>query len=96
MSTEGFMVASMTHDAHPTTPSQALAWKSVKWRNAAGWVLVAIITARYLIHPIVSAVLVTQGAAPLDALPDISLPDVAAIVGLPIGGSFADKLAGDN
>lgn len=83
----------MTHENHPATPSEALAWRSVKWRNAAGWIVVGIIAARYLIHPIMNAYLVSQGHEPLHPLNDLSLTDVAAIVGLPVGGSFADKMA---
>jgi hypothetical protein len=90
------MFAPMTHDRYPKTADEALAWKSVKWRNAAGWIVVAIIAARYLIHPIANAILVSLGHEQLDVLPELSLTDVAAIIGLPVGGSFADNIAGES
>ena len=85
----------MTHSSHPSTPDEAIAWKSVKWRTWAGWIVVAIIAWRYLVHPITSAILVTRGHEPLPPVQSLDLADAAAIVGLPIGGSFADKMAGD-
>ena len=77
------------------TPAEALAWRSIKWRVAAGWVVLLIIIWRYLVHPIASTYLVTQGHEPLPPIQALDLADAAAIVGLPIGGSFADKMTGD-
>lgn len=76
----------------PKTPEKVLAWKAVRWRNAAGWLVVAIISWRYLVHPITNTILVAYGAEPLAAAGDLSLADVGAIIGLPVGGSFADRL----
>lgn len=83
-------------EATAKTPERALAWKAVRWRNAAGWLVVAIIASRYLIHPISSVILVSMGHEQLNPLPELSLTDLAAIIGLPVGGSFADSMAGDN
>lgn len=83
------------HEPHLETPDERLAWKSVKWRNTAGWIVVAIIAVRYLIHPIANVVLVARGLDALESLPDLSLTDLGAIIGLPVGGSLADNIAGD-
>lgn len=82
----------MTDTPRGSTPDEALSWKSVKWRNAAGWLVVAIIAFRYLVHPIANVLIVMQGGEALEEIPDVSLTDVAAIVGLPIGGGLADKM----
>lgn len=66
--------------------------KSVKWRVAAGWVMVLVIAWRYLIHPITNVVLVSIGGAPLTPLDPVAWEDVLAIVGLPVGGAFADRM----
>ena len=78
-----------------STPEQALAWKSVKWRNAAGWVLVLGLSWRFVIHPITNAVLTVEGHPPLPPLDPISVADAIAVIGIPIGGSFADRMAQD-
>lgn len=78
-----------------STPEQALAWKSVKWRNAAGWVLVLGLSWRFVIHPVTNAYLSTQGQPLLPPLVPISLADALAVIGIPIGGSFADRMAQD-
>ena len=69
--------------------------KSVKWRVAAGWVMVTILAFRYLVHPIGDAVAAYLGMEPLPALAPIEWTDVLAIIGLPVGGAFADKLKDD-
>lgn len=74
------------------TAEDALAWKSVRWRNAGGWLVVSIIAARYLVHPVVNTYMIAQGADALTPLNDLDLADIAMILGLPIGGSFADKM----
>ena len=83
------------HKPHKRTPSEALAWKAVKWRNAAGWLVIAIIAWRYLVHPVLNAYLVAMGYPPLAPVSELALADAAAIVGLPVGGSVADKMTGD-
>jgi hypothetical protein len=87
--------AHTTDDGHEHTPDEVLAWRSIRYRTAAGWLVVSIIAVRYLIHPLSNIVLVAQGHEPLAPVPDLSLVDVAAIVGLPVSGSFADKMTGD-
>ncbi len=75
------------------TPEQALAWKSVKWRNAAGWVLVLGLAWRFVVYPVSNAVLSAQGQPLLPPLDPISIGDALAVIGIPIGGSLADKMA---
>lgn len=91
------MLTPMEQNLDPSrdTPEEVLAWKSVKWRNAAGWLVVGIIAWRYLVHPITSAVLISKGHEPLPPIQPLDLADAAAIIGMPVGGSFADKMAGD-
>ena len=67
--------------------------RSIRWRTAAGWVLVAILVWRYLVHPITSSVLVAYGQPPLEPLDPVSWEDVLAIIGLPVGGAFADRMS---
>lgn len=69
--------------------------KSIKWRVAAGWVMVAILAYRYLIVPTANFVMLAMGQEPLPDLPPIEWTDVLAIIGLPVGGAFADKLKDD-
>lgn len=85
----------MTHENPHQTPEVALAWRSIKWRTWAGWVVVLAIAWRYLVHPITSTILVVQGHEPLPPIDDLDLADAAALVGLPIGGSVADRMTGD-
>lgn len=66
--------------------------RSIKWRVAAGWVMVLVIAWRYLIHPVSNVVLVSMGHSPLTPLDPIAWEDVLAIVGLPVGGAFADRM----
>lgn len=73
-------------------PNITLLRRSIKWRTAAGWVMVLILGWRYLIHSIASTVLVSNGLEPLPPLDPIEWQDVLAIIGLPVGGAFADKL----
>lgn len=70
--------------------------KSIKWRVAAGWVMVAILAFRYLAFPIINTVLIMRGSPPLPDLVPIEWTDVLAIIGLPVGGAFADKLKDDD
>ncbi|HEY7823740.1 MAG TPA: hypothetical protein VIG24_12940 [Acidimicrobiia bacterium] len=85
----------MAHD--PThTPESVLAWKSIKWRNTAGWIVVMVIAWRYLVHPVTSTYLVATGHDPLPPIDNLDLADAAALVGLPIGGSVADRMTGDS
>ena len=76
-------------------PDRVLALKSIKWRVTAGWVVVAIIAFRYLARPIFDIYLIGYGQEPLPPLPPLDLADAAAIIGLPIGGSFADRMNND-
>jgi len=73
-------------------PADLLLRRSIKWRVAAGWVVVAILTWRYLLHPIVSTYLVASGNPPLAPLDPVAWEDVLAIIGLPIGGAVADRM----
>lgn len=80
----------MTDDPHAT-----LLRRSIRWRVAAGWVMVAILAWRYLAHPVVGVALAATDHDPLPPLPPIEWTDVLAIVGLPVGGAFADRLKDD-
>lgn len=73
-------------------PSDLLLRRSIKWRTTAGWIMVLILTWRYLVHPITSTVLVATGSEPLAPLDPIAWEDVLAIIGLPVGGAFADRM----
>lgn len=76
-------------------PQDLLLRRSIKWRVAAGWIMVLVLTWRYLVHPITSTALVSMGELPLQPLDPIAWEDVLAIVGLPIGGAFADRMKDD-
>jgi len=76
-------------------PDMVLAFRSIKWRVTAGWVVVAIIAFRYLARPIFDIYLIGSGQDPLPPLLPLDLADAAAIIGLPIGGSFADRMNND-
>jgi len=80
------------NEDHAKTPEKALAWKAVRWRNAAGWLVVLIIAWRYLIYSLVDTFLVMTGQTPLPDLDPVSLADVLAVIGLPLGGSVADRM----
>jgi len=73
-------------------PYDKLLLRSIKWRTTAGWIVVLILTWRYLVHPVTSTILVATGGEPLPPLPAIAWEDVLAIIGLPVGGAFADRL----
>lgn len=80
----------------PTTqldPYLLLMKKSIKWRTAAGWIVVLILAWRYLVHPAVSTYMVATGHPPLPSLDPLSLADVLAVVGLPVGGAVADRMS---
>lgn len=81
--------------SHPEDPNILLLRKSIKWRTAAGWVMVAILVWRYLAHPIISTSLVASGNSALAPLSPVAWEDVLAIIGLPVGGAFADRLTDD-
>lgn len=70
-----------------TDPNIELLRKSIKWRTAAGWLMVLIILWRYLVHPVYSTFI-----EPLPPLDPIEWQDVLAIIGLPVGGAFADRM----
>lgn len=72
---------------------ELLLQKSIKWRTAAGWVVVLVLAWRYLAHPIASTVLVASGNDALPPLDPIAWEDVLAIIGLPVGGAFADRMS---
>ena len=76
-------------------PNDLLLTRSIKWRVAAGWVMVLILIFRYLAHPIVDAASTFYGNPPLLPLSPIEWQDVLAIIGLPVGGAFADSLTDD-
>lgn len=76
----------------PRNPWTVLAFKSIKWKVAAGGVVVAIFAYRWLIRVMVSDYLVLNGMDPLPELPPLNLADVAALVGLPVGGAVADRM----
>lgn len=86
------MLAPMTDTVDP---NDLLLRRSIKWRVAAGWIMVLILTWRYLVHPVTSTILVANGHLPLQPLDPIEWQDVLAIVGLPVGGAFADRLKED-
>ena len=67
----------------------------VRWRIAAGWVVVTILLLRYVVYPVADVVFQFNGLPPLADLDPISWSDVLAIVGLPIGGAYADSLKDD-
>jgi len=75
-----------------TNPSDQFLLRSIKWRVTAGWVVVLIIAWRYLAYPVLNTVNVASGGEPFEPLPEIEWTDVLAIIGLPIGGSFADRM----
>jgi len=66
--------------------------KSIKWRVSAGWLVVSVLAFRYLAHFVMSTCQVMQGGEPLPPLEPTNLSDVIAIIGLPVGGAFADKM----
>lgn len=68
---------------------------SVRWRIAAGWVVVLILLLRYVAYPVADVVGQMYGFAPLADLDPISWADVLAIVGLPVGGAYADRMTDD-
>lgn len=73
-------------------PNVTLLRRSIKWRTAAGWIVVLILFWRYLFHPVASTALVASGSDPLPPLDPIAWEDVLAIIGLPVGGAFADRM----
>jgi hypothetical protein len=73
-------------------PNVVLLRRSIKWRTAAGWVMVLILAWRYLLHPIASTILVSNGLEPLPPQTDIEWTDVLAIIGLPVAGAFGDSM----
>lgn len=74
-------------------PNVELLRRSIRWRTAAGWVLVLILIWRYLAYPIANAVLVAYAYDPLPPLEPIEWTDALAIIGLPVGGAFADRMS---
>lgn len=76
-----------------STPEQAYAWKSIKWRNAAGWVVVLGLGWRFVAFPLINAYLYTTGQPVLPPLEPISMGEAFAVIGIPLGGSLADKMA---
>lgn len=79
----------MTETRNPFT---VLAFRSIKWKVSAGWVVVLILAFRYLGYPITSTVLILNGGEALPPLEPLNLADVIAVVGLPVGGAVADRL----
>lgn len=73
-------------------PDDLLLLRSIKWRVAAGWLVVLILTWRYLVHPVAATWLATQGTT-LPPLEPFSISDVLAVIGLPVGGAFADRMS---
>lgn len=76
---------------HP--PEVELAWRSIPWRTAAGWMVVLVIGWRFLIRPVIDYWLATQGLPVPPPPTDLSLMEVFALLGLPVGGAFADRLS---
>lgn len=76
-----------------TDPYTTLLSKSIKWRVAAGWIVVLILTWRYLVHPVVGTYMAAAGHPPLPPLDPFSIADVLAVVGLPVGGAVADRMS---
>lgn len=76
-------------------PTLELIRQSIRWRTSAGWVVVSVMIWRYLAHPMLSAYLILIGQDPLPPLNDLALSDAATIIGLPIGGAFADRMTDD-
>lgn len=77
-------------------PNLSLLRRSIRWRVAAGWVIVAILIWRYIAHPAWSTYLITTGNPPLPDLAPFNLADVGVLVGLPVGGALADNMASDD
>lgn len=73
-------------------PYDQLLTKSIRWRVAAGWLVVLILAWRYLVHPLAATYLATQGTT-LPPLEPFQLTDVLAVIGLPVGGAFADRMS---
>lgn len=88
-----------TPDSHRSTPTRPnpdrlLALKSIKWKITAGWVCVAVLAFRYLVRPATDLWLIAHGQEPLPPLEPLNLADTAALIGLPVGGSIADRMDG--
>ncbi len=79
------------HDPHQD-PNELLILKSIKWRTAAGWLVVLILAWRYLVHPVAASWLATQGTI-LPPIDPFQIADVLAVIGLPVGGAFADRMS---
>lgn len=76
-------------------PNDLLLRRSIKWRVAAGWIMVLILLWRYLGYSVWNVANVYAGGEPLPPLDPIEWQDVLAIIGLPVGGAFADRLNND-
>ena len=78
----------------PTQPDPYLLLlrKSIKWRTAAGWLVVLILAWRYLVQPVAATWLATQGTT-LPPIEPFEVGDVLAVIGLPVGGAFADRMS---
>lgn len=75
-----------------STANEQLLLRSIKWRNAAGWLVVLILAWRYLVHPVAATWLATQGIV-LSPIDPFELTDVLAVIGLPTAGAFADNMS---
>lgn len=63
-----------------------------RYRVAAGWVAVLVIFLRLVVYPTITLTLQAFGLPGLAGLPPMNWEAVMALVGMPIGGAFADKL----
>lgn len=68
---------------------------TIPWRLALAWLIVAIMTMHYLVHPLANVALVYTGREPLPSLEPLSWSDLMAIIGGPVAGAFADRMAGE-
>lgn len=68
---------------------------TVRWRIAAGWVVVFILLLHFVLYPVANVLTQFYGFEPLAPLGDLNWTDVLAIVGLPVGGAYADRLKDD-
>lgn len=77
----------------PETPEDTFARKSISWRHAAGVLAVTVLAWRLLIRPVSDYCLAYYGLPVPPPSPPLDLSEVLALIGLPVGTSYAEKLA---
>lgn len=70
--------------------------KAVRWRTALAWLVVAILSIYYVIHPLSNVALAYAGEPIMMPLPELSWEDLLAILGGPVAGAWADRIKGDD